>query len=210
MARSAMGVARPKTVPSWLVWILLSVLGAVAGALAAWQLRSLVSGRSGPGDLGQSVAYVATTLSVLISSGAQWLVLRRYRIDAYWWVPASIVANLVSVTLIVPPVFNFFYQQSPMSPPIGTVMLAGATALAAAGLLVGLAQWLVLRSSARNLAWLWVAATMLGGGLAGVLTTALSSQLLGLPSFATISLVAATGALLTSACQAPVVVRIVR
>lgn len=208
MARTAVTPLRRASVSPWLIWVLVSVLGAVLGALAAWQTRSLVGG--GSGLLQQDLAYVATGLNVLISAGAQWLVLRRLRVDAYWWVPATIVAVLVAVTFIVPGVFNLLYAQPPGSPVIGTAMFAGATALGAAGLLVGISQSVVLRSSARNLAWLWIPATMLGGAFAGALTTALSSQLLGLPPFATISLVAATGGLFTAACQAPIVARIAR
>ena len=210
MARIALKPARRASVAPWLIWVLVSVLGAVAGALAAWQLRSLLPGHGGPASLEQDLAYVATGISVLLSSGAQWLVLRRYRVDAYWWVPATIVAELVAVSFIIPGVFNLLYAQPPGSPVIGTAMFAGATALGAAGLLVGVTQSVVLRSSARNLAWLWIPATMLGGAFAGALTTALSSQLLGLPPFGTISLVAAASGLLTAACQAPVFARIAR
>lgn len=208
MARTAVKPVRRASVPPWLVWLLVSVLGAVLGALSAWQTRALVGG--GSGLLQQDLAYVATGLSVLISAGAQWLVLRRFRVEAYWWVPATIVAELVGVTFIVPGVFNLLYAQPPGSPVIGTAMFAGATALGAAALLVGVVQSVVLRSSAGNLAWLWIPATMLGGAFAGALTTGLSSQLLGLPPFATISLVAAAGGLLTAACQAPVFARIAR
>lgn len=201
-------IAPRKTRRAWLPWILFSVLGAILGALAAWQLRSLI--RGGPDVFQQDLPYAATVLSVLIASGFQWYVLRRHRIDAYWWVPATIGANLVTVTFVVPPIFNFFYSQSPMTPPMGIVILGAAAALAASGLLIGFAQSLVLRSSAPKTAWLWIPATMLGGALAGALTTALSAQLLGLPTFATISLVAGTSALLTAAGQAPVLARILR
>lgn len=208
MVRTAVKPARRAHVARWLIWVLVSVLGAVVGALAAWETRSLVGG--GSGLLQQDLAYVATGLNVLISAGAQWLVLRRLRIDAYWWVPATIVAELVAVTFIVPGVFNLLYAQPSGSPVIGTAMFAGATALGAAGLLVGVVQSVVLRPSAGNLAWLWIPATALGGALAGALTSALSSQLLGLTPFATIGLVAAASGLLTAACQVPVFARIAR
>ena len=48
------------------------------------------------------------------------------------------------------------------------------------------------------------------GALAGALTTALSAQLFGLAPIATIALVAAAGALLSAASQAPVFLRLVR
>ncbi len=78
-------------------------------------------------------------------------------------------------------------------------VIAGGAALAAAGLVIGAAQAIVLRASVGNTAWVWVPATVIGGGLAGVLTSALSSQLIGFSSFAFISLLAAVGAFLISA-----------
>jgi hypothetical protein len=191
---------------AWLAWILFSVVGAILGALAAWQLRSLI--QAGPSILGQDLAYAATALSVLIASGFQWFLLRRWRLDAYWWVPATVGANLVTVTFVVPPVFNLFYAQAANTAPMGIVILGAAAALAASGLVIGGVQSVVLRLSAPKIFWLWIPTTMFGGALAGALTTALSSQLFGLPAVATISLVAATSALLTSASQAPVVARI--
>ncbi|HXN78523.1 MAG TPA: hypothetical protein VN965_07120, partial [Candidatus Dormibacteraeota bacterium] len=63
---------------------------------------------------------------------------------------------------------------------------------------------------ARNVAWAWIPATIIGGALAGALTTALSAQFLGLATFAAISLASATGALLIAASQAPVFLRVLR
>ncbi len=91
-----------------------------------------------------------------------------------------------------------------------TAMVGGAAALAAAGLVVGTAQALVLRGPAGNTAWPWVPATIIGGAFAGALTTAVSVQLFGLPYVVIISVLTATGALLTAASQAPVFLRLLR
>ena len=187
----------------WLLWIAVSVLGAVLGALAAWQVRAL-------GSVHLDLAYAATVISVLISSAMQWFLLERYRLDAYWWIPATVVANLIAAIVVIPSVLNVFAPTSGGLISPSTAMLSGAAALATAGLVVGGAQALVLRSSTGNIAWAWIPATMVGGALAGALTTALSSQLFGFAAFATIGMVAAVGGLLAAASQAPVLLRILR
>ncbi len=210
MISPIVSVRRRHAGAAWLPWIVFSTVGAVGGALVAWQIRSLIQG--GSGVVQQDLVYLATVISVMISSGVQWLVLRRYRLDAFWWVPATVAANLVTATFVVPAVFNLLFLPSLSSPASSMLaaMLAGATALAASGLVVGAAQSFVLRASGGNIAFLWIPATMLGGSLTGASTTALSSQLLGMPAFATISLVAAAGAFLVSASQAAILVRILR
>jgi len=147
------------------------VIGGVLGALVAWRLRALLTdpARTFVVDV---LRFIATIISAAIAAGAQWLLLRRYR----------------------------------LSDPV----IAGGAALAGAGLVIGAAQAIVLRASVGSTAWVWVPATVIGGGLAGALTSALSSQLIGFSMFAFISLLAAVGALLISACQAPVVARLLR
>jgi drug/metabolite transporter (DMT)-like permease len=194
---------------AWVLWILISILGAVLGAIAAWQLRSLV--QRGPATLGQDLAYVATVASALLASGCQWLLLRRYKLDVAWWVPAAVVGNLLNAMVVVPSVLRLFVGVAQVGPTsMQTAVVAGAVALGVAGLVVGAAEALVLRGFAGNFAWAWIPATAIGGALSGAITTALSAQLFGLTAFATISLVAAAGALLTAACQAPVFLRIIR
>ena len=190
------------------LWIVVTVVAAVLGALAGWQIRSLFQ-RPIPAALGQDLAYLATLVSVLIASGAQWLLFRRWRHDAFWWVPATVGASLLTAAIIVPTVLNVF--TTPLGfPTLSQSIIVGTVALGASGLVIGLAQALALHASAGNGAWLWAPATGLGGALAGAITTALAVQLLGLPAYAFISLVAATSALLTAACQVPVLRRLLR
>jgi hypothetical protein len=186
------------------LWIAVSILGAILGALAAWQIRSLFD--HGPASLGQDLAYVATVVNVLIASGAQWLLLRHYRLEVEWWVPATVTADLIAAIVVIPTVLGLFV---PIAGLISQTiaMVSGAAALAAAGFVVGVGQALVLRASVGNIAWAWIPATMAGGALAGVLTTALTPQLLGLPYVETLSLATAAGALLTAASQAPILLR---
>jgi len=192
-----------------LLWLLVSVAGGLVGALLAWRIRALVD--RGPGSIGDLLRYLATIAAAVILSGAQWVFLRRYRLEVYWWVPASVAASLVDALVVIPSVLGFFVTPGATGPVSQNVaIVTGALALAAAGAVAGGAQAWVLRTSAGQIAWAWIPATVVGGALAGALTTAISSQLFGLPAFGTISVVAAIGALLVAASQIPVLLRILR
>lgn len=201
-------VRGPSQRMAWALWIVVTVIGAVVGALAAWQVRRLALG--GSVSLVEALRYLATILDAVVAAGAQWYVLRRYHLEVYWWVPATVSARLVAVIVVIPTVIGLFVRPGGTDITLSTAVISGAAALAAAGLVVGAAQSVVLRTSGGNIAWAWIPATMVGGGLAGALTTAMSAQLFNLPPIATIGLVAATGALLTSASQAPVLLRALR
>jgi len=206
MQRHVFEVRGPSQRMAWGLWIVGTVVGAALAALVGWQVRDILA--RVPAFDAQSARYVATVLQAVIAAGAQWLVWRRYRVELDWWVAATVAASLLDAVVVIPSVLHLADGTGVIS--AATAMIAGASALAAAGLVVGTAQALVLRESAGNIAWAWIPATIIGGALAGALTTALSAQFLGLPAFATISLVAATGALLASASQAPVFLRVLR
>jgi hypothetical protein len=208
--RSLSGIqgSRRRQLQHAILWIVISMVGAVAGALTAFELRQVIGG--GPPVLWKDLGYLAIVANVLMFSAAQWFLLQRFKVAADWWVPATVTANLVNAIVVIPTVLNLFGPSSGAAPVISTAISSGAVALAAAGLLIGAAQAWILRTSSGNVAWLWIAATVLGGALAGSVTTALSAQLFSLLPITTISLVAAAGALLTAACQAPVLVRIIR
>lgn len=191
---------------AWALWIAVTVIGAVVGALAAWQIRTFFI--RGPAYVSQDARYVGTVAEALILGGAQWLVLRRYRLAVDWWVPVSVAANLLNVIVVIPSILRLFDGVGVISP--ATAMIGGASALAATGLVVGTGQALVLRGSAGNLAWAWVPATIIGGAFAGAATSGISVQLFGLPFFVVLSVVTAIGAILTAASQAPVLPRLLR
>ena len=193
---------------AWALWVVVSVIGGVLGALVAWRVRALLTVPA-PTLVADALRYIATILSATFAAGAQWLLLRRYRLDVFWWVPATVIAALLTAIVVIPSVLRHAVDSLPSVHPSDPV-IAGAAALAAAGLVIGAAQAIVLRASVGDRAWLWVPATAIGGGLAGALTSALSSQLMGVSTVAFISLLAAVGAFLISACQAPVVARLLR
>jgi len=193
---------------AWALWVVVSVIGGVLGALVAWRVRELLTVPA-PAFVGDVLRYIATIVSAAIAAGAQWLLLRRYRLDVYWWVPATVTAALLTAIVVIPSVLRLAADPVASVHPSDPV-IAGGAALAAAGLVIGVAQAIVLRASVGDKAWLWIPATAIGGGLAGALTSALSSQLIGFSTFAFISLLGAVGAFLISACQAPVVARLLR
>jgi hypothetical protein len=193
---------------AWALWIAVTVIGAVVGALAAWQIRQLAL--SGSPSLLDATRYIANVLEAVIAAGAQWYLLRRYRLEVYWWVPATISARLVAIIVVIPSVIGIFVRPGGSDITLTTAVISGGAALAAAGFVVGAAQALVLRTSAGNIAWAWVPATIVGGAFAGAATSSISVQLFGLPYAAVLSVVTAIGALLTAASQAPVLLRLLR
>jgi hypothetical protein len=208
MRRSIVEVRGPNQRLAWALWIIVTVIGAVVGALAAWQVRRLAL--DGSVSLVEALRYVATILDAGVAAGAQWYVLRRYHLEVYWWVPATVSARLVVVIIVIPSVIGLFVRPGGTDITLSTAVISGAAALAAAGLVVGAAQAVVLRNSGGNIAWAWVPATAVGGALAGAVTSAISVQLFGLPFVEILSVVTATGALLTAASQAPVLLRLLR
>jgi len=206
MRQPVVEVRGPSQRMAWALWIVVSVIAGVLAALAAWQIRTFFI--RGPAYISQDARYVGTVVEALILGGAQWLVLRRYRLAVDWWVPVWVAANLLNVIVVIPSVLRLVDGAGVISPT--TAMIAGASALAAAGLVVGTGQALVLRGSAGNVAWAWVPATIIGGALAGAVTTAISVQLFGLSYVVFLSVLTATGALLTAASQAPVLLRLLR
>jgi hypothetical protein len=206
--RPVVEIRGPRQRQVWALWIAVTVIGAVIGALAAWQLRRLAIG--GSPSLLDALRYVATVLDAVIASGAQWFVLRRYRLEVYWWVPATVTARLVAVIVVIPSVIGLVVHPGETNITLTTAAISGAAALAATGFVVGAAQAIVLRSSTGNIAWAWIPATIVGGAFAGAATSAISAQLFGLQYVVILSVVTATGALLTAASQAPVLLRLLR
>jgi hypothetical protein len=197
------GSRKPRAV--WALWIVASVVAAALGALAAGEIRSF--GQSAATSSGHEFAYLATVISGLIASAGQWLILWRYRLDAFWWVPATVAADLLSAVVLVPTVLKLFLSSSAV-PSGALAILIGALALGASGLLVGTAQGFVLKAAGASEMLLWIGATAFGGVLSGALTTLLSRQLLSLPGLVAIAALAGTGSLLTAAAQSPVLVRL--
>lgn len=199
---------------AWLLWICVTVLGAVIASLIAWQLRSMnphsVSAQ-------QLVAFIVAVETELLISTGQWLVLRRYRVEADWWIPASVVANVAAAFIVAPTIISLAIATGGLRPVTTDAGLSYAILSAAvSGLVIGTAQALVVRRSGAQLVWTWIPATMIGGVMAVVVINASSPPLIdaiigrGLPFSLLIALLTAVGAFLGSACQTPILLRLVR
>jgi hypothetical protein len=214
MHRPVVEIRGPNQRMAWALWIVVSILGAAIGAIVAWAMQSLVVLGAAPEQ--RLVGSAATLVSAFILAGGQWLVLRHYRFDAFWWVPATVAGNFVAAAIVVPAVINLALPRGVSPVSADGAVVFGAVALGTGGLVVGTAQALVFRTTAGNFAWLWIPATILGGALAGAVTTALSPTLFqavvdhGLPIVVLLSAASAVGALLRSVCQAPILARVLR
>ena len=203
----------------WFWWIVVSTIATFVAALLQWRIRTIlfsgpdfiVAHSLGYDFLAQDLGYVATVIGALVVSGAQWLLLRRYRLAVGWWMPVTVVAAMLDAALLIPSVLRIVQglAGNPTVPTLNVIVAAGGAALAASGLLVGTAQWFVLRGSRRTVAIGWIPATVVGGVLAGGITTAIGSNVRSLPPVLVLSALAALGALLLAAVQAPILRRLV-
>jgi hypothetical protein len=130
--------ALPVGLPFSLQWMLASALG--------WAIDPAV-----PGAMGLRGTVVGAIVGVM-----QWLVLRRRTRQAGWWVLASAagagVAGLAVEELLIDT--GALSRLWPLD--LGTAAIGGA-----AGLAVGVAEWLVLRRWVRRAGW-WVLASSVG------------------------------------------------
>lgn len=198
----------------WLLWIGITVLAAVIASLVAWQLRSLMP--RGSVSVQQLIGFIVAVETELVISTGQWLVLRHYKVEAYWWIPASVAANVLAAVIIVPPLIALALARGIHPLTAGGALAAGMLSLGASTLIIGAAQAFVFREVGGKLAWAWVPASVIGGVLAAVVTNALTLPLVdavigrGWPVVLLIGTLAALGALVTSACQAPILMRLLR
>jgi hypothetical protein len=216
-ARLARGSGAREAV--WFWWLVVSTIATVVAALVQWRIRTIflsgpdfiVAHYLGYDSLAQDLGYVATVIGTILVSGAQWLLLRRYRLAVDWWIPVTVVAGTLDAVVLIPSVLRAVQglAGNPTVPTLNVVVAAGGAALAASGLLVGTAQWFVLRGGGRTVAIGWIPATVVGGVIAGSITTAISSEVRSLPSALVLSALAAIGALLLAAVQGPILRKIV-
>ena len=141
----------------WLFWFLANTLGFAAGiavSLAALELT---------GEIASIIAFGA------LAGVAQWLVLRKHLAHTGWWILVSALAAPIGLITV-----NTVHRAALWG---GSSILLG---FAAFGLVLGIAQWFVLRAHFRK-AGFWVLASTIGwplGGLAaGLLDLRLSDHL---------------------------------
>jgi hypothetical protein len=170
-----------------LLWLFATMIGTVFGIVSSLTLVTGLALDGAPPVL------VGITGGCGLGVGiglAQWLVLRRHIPAAGWWVLASIGGGISGVVLALPlsealqPLFAMFLgetlERRPTVPRVSwsDVLALGVTG-AVVGLVLGSAQWLVLRRHARSAGW-WIGASSVGW-MAGLSISTGSVSMIGLP-----------------------------
>ncbi len=156
----------------WLIvtlWVLATMAGVVLGVLGVLSLVTRLA-------LSQTSALPTNLIGGaglgIVLGLTQWLVLRRYVASAGWWVPASILGAACGAALgmaaadALGPMF-FAMDVSSVRPapgglrPLLNMAASAGIAGAGVGLLLGVAQWLVLRRAVAG-AGRWIVASALG------------------------------------------------
>jgi hypothetical protein len=135
---------------TWSAWVGLNTIGVLAG----YVLSLSVAAAGGLAGLQVSDRMIATIMVILIGmlmGVAQWLLVRPYLPRAAFWIVATLIGWVLPIALLVvffpPSVVNQHGQ-------IGIV-------LASIGLMMGAAQYLLLRRYKLHSGW-WIPASMLG------------------------------------------------
>jgi len=151
----------------WLKWTVASILGLVLGwALTfavIWSLKAVF----GVADEDALASFILLP-SIGISVGLfQWLVLRPHIPQAIWWVLASITGWAIGLPLAQA---LFRAVNAAMEGAIEG-SFAGTIQITVFGVLIGLAQWLVLRQHVSKAGW-WILASIMSLNVAFLITTA--------------------------------------
>lgn len=140
----------------FLFWFtLLSLIGWVLARSATSQVAGLFSQPGLPPNLSGNehlAAFVGGAIFGAIVAAAQWFVLRRYLAKSGWWILATSVGWLIFITLstFFPPPNPLLGAETPFALATRLLIVSGFGVL-----WIGLAQWQVLRRSARRI-WWWV------------------------------------------------------
>ncbi len=140
----------PRTL--WLDWIIASVAGGILGTLIGGAVESALRG-----GLGLQARFLVEGLCV---GGVQMWVMSRLGVRWPSWLLASALGYLagnLAAAYAVPPLLEATGLVWPGNGPLSLETLAF-------GLLVGLAQWVVLRRFLRRAGW-WALASLLGWAL---------------------------------------------
>jgi hypothetical protein len=168
----------------WGEWTVATLAGYAVGTLAIL-----------PGVVGLAYAAQPEILIGLVSGAviggalgiAQWLVLRRYIEMTFWWILACILGGMIGLSigmalgdsLALPAVRAATREAAAGALPWRVILQAGISG-ALLGVMLGAAQWLVLRGAVRSAGW-WIIVSglgwMLGLGL-GALIAEISNVLI--------------------------------
>jgi hypothetical protein len=144
-----------------LQWVLVSTIG-VAALLALFFAVVMLVGAIVGGEAEDKVPFVPF---IGFSFGImQWLILRRYMPRAGWWVLVSTLGWILGFgVLALADKFAENLVTSAIQPEVSALVF-----FLAAGALVGILQWLVLRRHMLQAGW-WVLANVVGWGILGLI-----------------------------------------
>jgi hypothetical protein len=200
---------------AWIFWIAATTVGAMLAAGIGGQMHTI---RPSSASFQQLAAFASAVLYGLIVAGGQWLVLRRFKLELDWWVPATIAANVAVELIVLPAVITLAVNSGLVeaTPFGGAALVLGTLSLLTTGLIVGPTQTLVLRAARGNIALWWIPATVVGQLITAGADYAIAPAIidatlrLDLPVAVVIGAVAAVGGLALSICQTPVLLRLLR
>ena len=155
----------------WEWWVLATVVGGLTGMGIAG-ITSAIAGNLGTVST-VTLSHAVGALEGMALGFSQWLVLRRYIKHFGWWILATglgaIVGWLIGLKFIVVLALIFFDRQ--LFTPLSFALLEAVFFLGAwIGAVLGIAQWLVLRTYVRNgIMWVFANALAWGVGLLVIL-----------------------------------------
>lgn len=171
--------------PAWYFypgWVALSVISIPIAWSLTWAIVSrivqIVGGRiqvAGQSHITEDFigVYVLLPMLGLLFGVLQYFLLRRYFPRMGWWIAATVLGWVVPLILLS------FLSSAGLFPALGVdPVWSGALGLTLLlGVPVGLCQWFVLRRRIHRAAW-WILASILGWGVAGLVSgETISSQL---------------------------------
>lgn len=171
--------------PAWYFypgWVALSVISIPIAWSLTWAIVSrivqIVGGRiqvAGQSHITEDFigVYVLLPMLGLLFGVLQYFLLRRYFPRMGWWIAATVLGWVVPLILLS------FLSSVGIYPALGVdPVWSGALGLTLLlGVPVGLCQWFVLRRRIHRAAW-WILASILGWGVAGLVSgETISSQL---------------------------------
>lgn len=135
----------------WLRWMLATFAGVVAYLIVVTPVMVLIARLlpGGPAPEVQSPLWLGMGLFGAAIGLAQWFVLRRLLRHAGWWVPATMAG------------YGAPYVLGLMLPGQAMDLAGPASMFLAFGLVLGIAQWLVLRGQVTHAAW-WIVISVAG------------------------------------------------
>jgi hypothetical protein len=145
----------------WFQWVLASTIGVVVLFALIFAVAMLVGAIVG-GEAEDKVPFVPF---VGLSFGImQWLILRRYMPRAGWWVLVSTLGWILGFgVLALAGKFAENLVPSAIQPEVSALVF-----FLAAGVSLGILQWLVLRRHMLQAGW-WVLANVVGWGILGLI-----------------------------------------